>query len=128
MSKKLAFIGAGSIGFTRRLIADVLAVPGLRDMEISFTDINKDNLDMVSQLCQRDITLNGLDITIHSTLDRRKALEGADYIFNVVRIGGIEAFETDVDIPMRHGINQCVGDTLCAGGIMYGQRGIAAML
>src|SRR5690625_5277688 len=128
MSFKVAFIGAGSIGFTRSLLRDLLTVPEFRNIEVSFTDINDQNLDMVTQLCQRDVEENGLDITIHATMDRRAALKGAKYIFNVVRIGGLEAFKTDIDIPLTYGVDQCVGDTLSAGGIMYGQRGIAEML
>jgi len=125
---KITFIGAGSIGFTRKLLKDILSVEELQDTQIAFTDINAHNLEMVTQLCQRDIDANHLTIRIQSTIDRRKALEKADYVVNVVRIGGLEAFEKDVDIPLRYGVDQCVGDTLCAGGIMYGQRGIAAIL
>ncbi len=128
MSFKVAFIGAGSIGFTRGLLADILTVPEFHDIRVSFTDINPDNLRMVTQLCQRDIDENGLAVKIHATLDRREAFAGAKYIINCVRIGMLEAFETDVDIPLKYGVDQCVGDTLCIGGIMYGQRGIAAML
>ncbi|TWD96438.1 alpha-galactosidase [Neobacillus bataviensis] len=128
MSFKVAFIGAGSIGFTRGLLRDLLAVPEFNQIEVAFTDINPQNLQMVTELCQRDINENGLDIQIQSTLNRREALRDARYIFSVVRIGGLEAFQTDVDIPLKYGIDQCVGDTLCAGGIMYGQRGIAEML
>jgi alpha-galactosidase len=128
MSFKIAFIGAGSIGFTRMLMRDLLAVPEFNDIQISFTDINESNLKMVTQLCQRDIDENGLDIKIDATMDRREAVRDAKYVFVVVRIGGLEAFKTDIDIPLKYGIDQCVGDTLCAGGIMYGQRGIAAML
>ncbi len=128
MSFKIAFIGAGSIGFTRRLLSDILAVKELRDIEVSFTDINPDNLRMVTQLCQRDIDENGLDIKIHATLDRREAFKDAKYVICAVRIGMLEAFATDVEIPLKYGVDQCVGDTLCIGGIMYGQRGIAAML
>lgn len=128
MSFKLAFIGAGSIGFTRGLLADILTVPEFRDIEVAFTDINPDNLRMVTELCQRDIEENGLDIKIHATLDRREAFKDAKYVINCVRIGMLEAFETDVEIPLKYGVDQCVGDTLCIGGIMYGQRGIAAML
>lgn len=128
MSFKVAFIGAGSIGFTRGLLADILTVPEFHDIQVSFTDINPDNLRMVTQLCQRDIDENGLAIKIHATLDRREAFRDAKYIINCVRIGMLEAFETDVDIPLKYGVDQCVGDTLCIGGIMYGQRGIAAML
>lgn len=128
MSFKVAFIGAGSIGFTRGLLADLLTVPEFHDIRISFTDINPDNLRMVTQLCQRDIDENGLNIKIHSTLNRREAFAGAKYVINCVRIGMLEAFATDVEIPLKYGVDQCVGDTLCIGGIMYGQRGIAAML
>jgi len=128
MSFKIAFIGAGSIGFTRTLLCDLLSVPEFADCEVVFTDINQQNLDMVTQLCQRDIDMNGLNIKIHATADRREALSGARYVISCVRIGGLEAFETDISIPLKYGIDQCVGDTLCAGGIMYGQRGIPATL
>lgn len=126
--KKIAVIGAGSIGFTRNLITDILSVKELRDVEIAFTDINEKNLSMVTRLVQRDIDANGLAIRIVSTLDRKEAVKDADYIINTVRIGGLEGFEMDVEIPLRYGIDQCVGDTLCAGGIFYGQRGIHAIL
>ncbi|MGI6704706.1 MAG: alpha-glucosidase/alpha-galactosidase [Clostridia bacterium] len=128
MSFKVAFIGAGSIGFTRKLLQDLLSVKEFEDIQIAFTDINPRNLDMVTQLCQRDIDTNGLKIKIFATTDRREALKDAKYVFNVVRIGGLDAFKLDVEIPLKYGIDQCVGDTLCAGGIMYGQRGIPAVL
>jgi len=127
MSFKLAVIGAGSVGFTRKLLSDILTVPQFHDIEVSFTDINDHNLQMVTRLCQRDIDSNGLSIRINATLDRREAVAGARYIINCARIGMLEAFELDVDIPLKYGVDQCVGDTLCAGGIMYGQRGVGAM-
>ena len=128
MSFKIAFIGAGSIGFTRKLLSDILTVPEFANIEVAFTDINPDNLRMVTQLCQRDIDENGLNIRIHATLDRREAFRNAKYVVNCVRIGMLEGFATDVEIPLKYGVDQCVGDTLCIGGIMYGQRGVAAML
>lgn len=128
MSFKIAFIGAGSIGFTRRLLADILTVPEFKNIEVAFTDINPDNLRMVTELCQRDIDENGLAIKIHATLNRREAFQNAKYVINCVRIGMLEAFATDVEIPLKYGVDQCVGDTLCIGGIMYGQRGIQAIL
>jgi len=127
-SLKIAFIGAGSIGFTRKLVADLLTVPEFANVEFRFTDINKRNLDMVAEICRRDIAANGLKTKITATTNRRDALRDANYVFNVVRIGGVEAFQHDIDIPLKYGVDQCVGDTLCAGGIMYGQRGIAALL
>lgn len=128
MSFKLAIIGAGSVGFTRKLFSDLMTVPEFRGIEVSFMDINAHNLEMVTKLCQRDLDENGVPIQIHATLDRREALKNARYIISCFRIGMLEAFEKDVEIPLKYGIDQCVGDTLCAGGIMYGQRGIAVML
>lgn len=128
MSFKICFIGAGSVGFTRKLLADLLAVPEFSGTEVAFMDINRDNLDMVYQLCQRDIEHNGLDIRIKCHMDRREALSGARYVFNVARIGGLEAFAHDVNIPLKYGVDQCVGDTLCAGGIFYAQRVVPFML
>ncbi len=128
MPIKVAIIGAGSIGFTRKLIHDILAVPELADTEFALTDINKHNLEMVHKLTEKDIKSNRLPAKLTATTDRRRALKSADYVINAVRIGGLETFATDVEIPLKYGIDQCVGDTLCAGGIMYGQRNIPAIL
>ena len=128
MPIKIAMIGAGSIGFTRRLMRDTLAVPELADTTFALTDISPQNLDMVAQLCRRDIEANKLPAKIEATNDRRRAFAGADYVICTIRQGGLEAFATDIDIPLKYGIDQCVGDTICAGGIMYGQRTIAALL
>ena len=128
MPIKVAIIGAGSVGFARRLFRDALTVPELTDTHFALTDISRRNLDMVVQLCRKDIRANKLPATISATTDRRRALEGADYIINCTRIGGLEAFGLDVEIPLKYGVDQCVGDTLCAGGIMYGQRNIPCIL
>lgn len=128
MSFKIAVIGAGSLVFCRTLFTDIMSVPEFHDIEVAFTDINKDNLEKVAGLCQRDLDSNGIPIRIQATTDRREAFKNARYIINCVRVGGLPAFEMDIDIPLKYGVDQCVGDTLCAGGIMYGQRVIAAML
>ena len=128
MSFKLAIIGAGSLVFARTLFTDIMSVPEFHDIEIAFTDINADNLEKVTALCQRDLEANGVKTKIQSTTNRRDAFKNARYIVNCVRVGGLEAFETDIEIPLKYGVDQCVGDTLCTGGIMYGQRVIAAML
>ena len=112
MGLKIAFIGAGSIGFTRILLSDLLTVPEFRDAEISFTDINEDNLRMVTELCQRDIIENGLSIKIHATKNRCEAFKDAKYVICCVRIGMLEAFKTDVEIPLKYGVDQ-IGRASC---------------
>ena len=128
MPLKIAMIGAGSVGFTRRLMMDLLTVPEFADTHFALMDISARNLGMVAQLCERDIRANGLPATISSTLDRREAIADADYIICMIRQGGLDAFALDIDIPLKYGVDQCVGDTICAGGIMYGQRTIPALL
>ncbi len=128
MPIKITVIGAGSLTFTRTLICDILSVPELQDSIIAFTDINKRNLEMTTSLCQRDISANKIPAKIIATQDRRRAIEGANFVVNTTRIGGLEAFKLDVEIPLKYGIDQCVGDTICAGGIMYAQRNVPEIL
>ncbi len=128
MSIKIAVIGAGSVGFTRGMVRDILCVSELQDTRFAFTDLNAHNLDMVYQLCRRDVESAGIPATVHATLDRREALADANYVFSFVRVGGLEAFATDIDVPLKYGVDQCVGDTLGPGGIMYAQRTIPVLL
>jgi alpha-galactosidase len=128
MPLKIAMIGAGSIGFTRRLMHDILAVPEFDDTTFAFMDIDPINLDMITQLSQRDIKANNLPAKIISTLDRREAIKDCDYVICMIRQGRLEAFQLDIDIPLKYGVDQCVGDTICAGGIMYAQRTIPELL
>jgi len=128
MPLKIAMIGAGSVGFTRGLLRDILSVPELSNTQFAFHDISHHNMDMVTQLCLRDIEANGLTATVKATTDRRTAISDADYVLCMIRQGGLEAFQTDIDIPLKYGVDQCVGDTLCAGGLMYAQRTIPALL
>jgi alpha-galactosidase len=128
MTIKIAMIGAGSIGFTRRLMRDLLAVPEFADTTFAFTDLSEQNLEMVTQLCRKDIQANALPARIEATTDRRAAIAESDYVISMIRQGGLEAFQTDIDIPLKYGVDQCVGDTICAGGIFYAQRTIPALL
>jgi alpha-galactosidase len=122
MSIKIAVVGAGSVGFTRAMIHDILCIPELRGAEVALTDISRRNLEMVYKLIKRDVESAKLPAKISATGDRRKAFKNAKYLFSFVRVGGLEGFATDVDVPLKYGVDQCVGDTIGPGGIMYGQR------
>ncbi|AGB44816.1 family 4 glycosyl hydrolase, alpha-galactosidase/6-phospho-beta-glucosidase [Mesorhizobium australicum WSM2073] len=128
MSFKIAIIGAGSVGFTKKLFTDILCVPEFKDIEFALTDVSEHNLAMIKAILDRIVEANNLPTRVTATTDRRKALEGARYIISCVRVGGLEAYADDIRIPLRYGIDQCVGDTICAGGILYGQRNIPVIL
>ena len=83
---------------------------------------------MVAQLCRKTSSRAGLRAQLEATTDRRAAITRRDYVICMIRQGGLEAFQLDIDIPLKYGVDQCVGDTLCAGGIMYGQRTIPVLL
>jgi len=125
---KIAVIGAGSLTFTRRLMMDILAVPELRDTEFRFMDINPTYLEMVTNVCRKMIADSDVPATIVSTLNQREAIAGADYVFCLARVGGLEAFRHDIEIPLKYGVDQCVGDTLGPGGIFYALRSIPVLL
>ena len=53
MAKKIAFIGAGSFGFTRKLVNDLLTFPAFEDATIALMDINPDRLDYIRRAVER---------------------------------------------------------------------------
>ncbi len=112
---KIAIIGAGSVGFTKTLFRDILCVPEFADIEVALTDISEKNLTMVKTILEKIVEANGLPTKISATTDRRKAIEGARYVISCVRVGGLEAYADDIRIPLKYGVDQCVGDTICAG-------------
>ena len=125
---KIAIIGAGSVGFTKKLFADILCVPEFADVEFALTDLSEHNLSMIKNILDAIVTANKLPAKVTATVNRREAIAGARYIISCVRVGGLEAYADDIRIPLKYGVDQCVGDTICAGGILYGQRNIPVIL
>ncbi|MFP3895648.1 MAG: alpha-glucosidase/alpha-galactosidase [Anaerolineales bacterium] len=118
---KIVIIGAGSMVFSSRLTTDILCVPELREGTIVYVDIDREALDRIEAFAQQLVEQEGLPTTIEATTERRRALEGADYVVTTFRVGGMEATNLDISIPLKYGIDQAVGDTVGPGGIFYGQ-------
>jgi alpha-galactosidase len=127
---KVSLIGAGSVVFARTLIGDLLTFPELADgTTVALMDIDEERL-RVSELAARKIvdTL-GVNTRIEATLDRRAALDGADYVMTMFQVGGYRpATVTDFEVPKRFGLRQTIGDTLGVGGVMRGLRTIPVLL
>jgi len=128
MPIKIAMTGAGSIEFTRKLMTDILAVPELRDAEFRFHDISVEALDRVTSICQPVIDAHALPAKIIATQDRQEAFTDADFVLCTIRQGGLDAYAHDIEVPLKYGVDQCIGDTLGPGGIFYAQRTIPALL
>lgn len=125
MSKpKIVFLGAGSVVFAQKLMIDLITFPALRESTFSLVDIDEERLEFVARVTERLKEQEGLPITIEATTERRKALNGADYVINMIQVGGLKAYQLDVEIPRRYGIDQTVGDTLGPGGVFRALRTI----
>jgi alpha-galactosidase len=125
---RIAFIGAGSVVFTRNLLADILWFPELRDVEIALHDIDADRLATAEAIANLTAAEHGASPRITAHLDRRAALERADFVLNMVQIGGHEATLRDFEIPARYGLRQTIADTLGVGGIFRTLRTADHML
>ncbi len=121
-------VGAGSHVFSRNLISDFLSYPELRGSTITLMDIEKERLDLITAFARKLVSQHGFKTKIESTMDRRSALEGADYVIVSIRVGGFEANRLDLEIPAKYGIKQGVGDTIGPGGVFYGLRHIPVLL
>jgi len=128
MPPRIAFIGAGSVEFTKNLLGDILSFPELAAAEIVLHDIDPERLEAGAAIAHWTNEALGAQATITGTLDRRAALEGADYVVNMIQVGGHDATLLDFEIPLRHGLRQTIGDTLGIGGIFRALRTIPVML
>jgi alpha-galactosidase len=116
---KVVIIGGGSMVFAGGLTRDILAKEATSATEFAYVDVDEKRLDLGVQYAQRIIDEGKYTgASVKGYMDRKKALEGAQYIIISILVGGYEAIEKEIDIPMKYGINQCIGDTLTPGGIM----------
>ncbi len=125
---KIAMIGAGSLVFCKTLSMDILATESLRGSEICLMSRTQPKLDRMEAFLKRVIDENDLPATVWSTLDRREALKDADYVICMIQVGGFDAFEMDYQIPLKYGVDQCIGDSLGPGGVLRGLRTIPVLI
>lgn len=126
---KITLIGAGSIVFTRNLLGDIFSYPELVDCEVALHDIDEHRLRLAEMVAQRRAAALGVQPLITASTDRRRALDGAQFVISTIQVGGYKpATVTDFEIPKKFGLEQTIGDTLGIGGIMRGLRTIPVQL
>ncbi len=122
---KVAFIGAGSIEFTRNVATDLCGFADLGDeLELALYDISAERLAFARRLVGQIVAQTGARATVTATADRAEAVRGAAYVINEIQVGGYAATRLDFDIPARYGVRQTIADTLGIGGIFRGLRTI----
>ena len=125
---RIAMIGAGSVVFVRNLLTDILGLAPLRDCAIALHDIDPERLDTAARMARAVAMQIGAAPAISTHADRRAAVDGADFVINMVQIGMHAATLLDFDIPRRHGLKQTIADTVGIGGIFRGLRTIPFMV
>jgi alpha-galactosidase len=126
--KKIAFIGAGSFGFTRTLVRDILSFPALADSEIALMDIDEKRLGYIEKACNKIVEAGNYPAKVTATTSRAEALEGADGVIITILQGGVQVWRKDIEIPKKYGVDINVGDTRGPAGIFRALRTIPVML
>ncbi len=125
---KIVFIGAGSFGFTRKLVTDALTFPLLQDATIALMDIDPERLEYITKAVNRIVAEGKYPAKVVATTDRREALAGADAVVCTILCGDVDVWQHDILIPKKFGVDTNVGDTRGPSGIFRALRTIPTMI
>ncbi len=128
MPPRIAIIGGGSYNWAPTIINDILLTPGLRGSHIVLEDISPEPLKTIWALGEEMIAAKKSDCTLTSTTDEAEALEGADFVVVTISTGGFASMEKDLEIPLKYGVTQTVGDSVGPGGMARALRSIPVMV
>lgn len=125
---KIVTIGGGS-SYTPELVEGFIKrhkeLP-VRELWLVDIEEGKYKLEIVGNLAKRMVKKAGIDMEIHLTLDRRKALKDADFVTTQLRVGLLDARIKDERIPLSHGV---IGqETNGAGGLFKALRTVPVVL
>ena len=126
--RKIVFIGAGSLTFTRHLVRDLLTFPALADSTIALVDVDADRLAFAHAAVDHIIRTGRYPARVEAYTERSAALPGADGVVSTVLVGGLDVWRTDIEIPKQYGVDINIGDTRGPSGIFRALRTIPVML
>jgi alpha-galactosidase len=119
---KVTMVGAGSAVFARQIITDVLAIDGLDGGTFALVDVDAKRLELARAIAEKLVELSGKRWKVEASTDRTEVLAGTDYLVNSIEVAGLQNVRHDYDIPMKYGVDQCIGDTIGPGGIFKALR------
>jgi alpha-galactosidase len=125
---KIAIIGAGSTVFTTELVTDILLSPGIPAGTFALVDIDAERLELAHRMTAHLIELVGSEWRVESSKDRTALLPNCNYVINTIEVAGLANVRHDFEIPLKYGVNQCIGDTIGPGGIFKALRTLPAWL
>ncbi|MBV9279934.1 MAG: alpha-galactosidase [Chloroflexi bacterium] len=119
---KVTFLGAGSAVFARQLMTDILAVDGLDEGTFALVDIDAGRLDLARRIAERLVAVSGKRWAVTASTERREVMAGSDFLISMIEVSGLANVRHDYDIPLKYGVDQCIGDTIGPGGIFKALR------
>ncbi len=128
MPPKVAMIGAGSVIFTKTLLADMMATPALAGTEYALMNRTGPKLRRMEAFAHRMLDENDVDAAVTATLSRGEALADADFAVVMIQVGGFDAYGCDYEVPLKYGVDQCIGDTLGPGGVFRALRTVPPLV
>ncbi len=124
---QVTIVGGGSYQWTPELLADLLGTESLHGARVVLEDIDPEPLSKMEALARKLDEAIGAGISVTTTTDQRRALEGADFVIVTISTGGFASMAVDIDVPARHGIRQSVGDSVGPGGINRSLRNVPVL-
>jgi alpha-galactosidase len=121
-SPKIAYVGAGSAEFAVRLIGDFLSISGIEGGTFALIDIDAERLDLARRACEKLVEVSGKDWAVIASTEREDVLAKSDYVINSIEVAGLACVDFDYEIPLKYGVDQCIGDTIGPGGIFKALR------
>ena len=125
---KIAYIGAGSRGFARNLITDMLYKPALADSDFVLMDISAENLAHSMKFAERLKRQQASPMRITATTSLEEALDGADYVFETTLKHGLETRKREHECCHKYGLYPYSGCTTGPCGVFRALREIPATL
>lgn len=125
---KVTIIGAGSAEFATELMTDILLTPALDSGVFALVDIDPERLELAQRMAEFLIERTGRAWSVEASADRTRVLAGSDYVINTIEVAGLANVRHDYDIPLKYGVDQCIGDTIGPGGLFKALRTLPAWL
>ena len=128
MGASITIVGGGSYHWAPRLLADFANTPSLSDARVVLHDLDAERMKLMQDLGSEIARRRGISMTVEAEGDRRRALDGADFVITAFSVGGFDSMQHDIEIPQRFGIRQPIGDSVGPGGILRALRSVPVLL
>lgn len=127
MVPKVTIIGGGSSMFVPTLLRKILGAPALSGGTICLMDVDAGRLATMAELGKALVAAEKADLHVESTTSQREALTGADFVIVAISVGGMAAWESDIEIPAKYGVFMQVADSVGPAGMMRAFRNLPVL-